>query len=146
MKKIFASVLLILVLASVLFLALQGPAETNALSNRVWQFFKYLGYKGTNHQFRSDFHLIEYFVVGLASILFCQAMGWKIWIGAAMAMMIGLLEETLKIFLPTREFGAADLVKDCIGVLIATVIVFTTDSVRRMVHKIEQSSIKAGTH
>ena len=136
MKKFFASALLILVLASVLFLALQGPAETNALSNRVRQFFKYLGYKGTNHQFRSDFHLIEYFVVGLASILFCQAKGWKIWIGAATAVMVGLLEETLKIFLPTREFGAIDLVKDCIGVLIATVIVFTADSVRRLVKRL----------
>ena len=53
-----------------------------------------------------------------------------------MAMMIGLLEETLKIFLPTREFGAIDLVKDCIGVLIATVIVFTADSVRRLVKRL----------
>ncbi len=122
MKKIIASVLLILALVSVLFLALQGPAETNALSDRVRQLFVKLGYKGTNHQFRSDFHLIEYFVVGIASILFCQAMGWKIWVGVVMAVVIGLLEETMKIFLPTREFGTVDLVKDCIGAVLAAIV------------------------
>ena len=133
MKKIAASVLLLLVLASVLFLTLQGPVETNDLSNRVRKIFKNLGYKGTNQQFRSDFHLIEYFIVGLASILFCRTMGWKIWVGAMLAVVVGLLEETLKIFLPTREFGKIDLIKDCIGALIAAVIVYTGVSVKRLV-------------
>lgn len=132
MKKIAASILLVLVLASVLFLALQGPTETNDLSNKVRRFFTSLGYKGNNRQFRSDFHLIEYFAVGIASILFCRAMGWKIWIGLVITCLFGFLEETLKIFLPTREFGVVDFVKDCIGALIASVIVFSVVSVKRL--------------
>ncbi len=135
MKKTAASILLVLILVSVLFLALQGPAETNALSNRVRRYFAQLGYQGNNQQFRSDFHLIEYFVVGIASILFCRAMGRKIWIGLIAACLFGILEETLKIFLPTREFGAVDLVKDCIGAFLAAVIVFSITSLKRLTQR-----------
>ena len=118
-KKLITGILLILVLLMVLFLALQGPKETTDLSNSVQQWFMKLGYKGTSSQFRSDVHLIEYFFVGLAVILFCKAMGWKPWIGLAAACVFGLLEETMKIFLPTREFGPADVLKDFLGAGIA---------------------------
>ena len=46
-------------------------------------------------------------------------MRWKKWIGAIIAVMFGLLDEVIKIFLPTREFGTVDLVKDVIGVGVA---------------------------
>ena len=118
-KKLITGILLILVLLMVLFLALQGPKETTDLSNSVRQWFMKLGYKGTSVQFRSDVHPIEYFIVGFAVILFCKTMGWKPWIGLIAACLFGLLEETVKIFLPTREFGPADVLKDFIGAGIA---------------------------
>lgn len=120
--KIISSLFLILVLSSVIYLALQSPKETNELSDSVRNVFAKLGYKGNNKQFRSDFHLIEYFIVGLVPIAFCKAMGWKIWVGLTAACTIGILEETLKIFLPTREFGGMDVIKDIIGAGIAAIL------------------------
>ena len=84
---------------------------------REW--FRKLGYQGTANQFRSDVHLIEYFIVGIATVVFCKAMGWKPWIGLVAACIFGLLDESIKILLPTREFSAVDLVKDFIGAGIA---------------------------
>ncbi len=46
-------------------------------------------------------------------------MGWKKWIGAVIAVFFGLMDETIKIFLPTREFGGIDFVKDIVGVGVA---------------------------
>lgn len=114
-KKVLTGFLLLLILSAVFFLALQGPKETTDLSNRVWKTAKKIGYIGTPQQIRSDIHLVVYFIVGLAAILFCRAMGWKPWIGLIAACIIGLLEETLKIYLPTREFSWIDAAKDCIG-------------------------------
>ena len=136
MKKIIAGILLIAVIGGVLFLALQGPKETLELSNKVWKKAAKLGYGGSKTQFRSDFHMVEYFVVGIAMILFCLAMGWKILAGACIACVLGLLEESLKIFLPTREFSWTDFGKDCIGVGIAFVLALViTGLIRTAAHR-----------
>ena len=50
-------------------------------------------------------------------------MGWKKWIGVVIAVFFGLMDETIKIYLPTREFGGIDLVKDIVGVGVAFGIV-----------------------
>ena len=72
-KKIAAGFLLGLVIFTVFFLALQGPWETNELSESFRRVFTRLGYQGTSQQFRSDVHLIEYFIVGIAFVLFFKA-------------------------------------------------------------------------
>jgi len=114
-KRLITGALLAVVLGAVLFLTFQGPKETTALSERFREWFRKLGYQGTSNQFRSDVHLIEYFIVGIAAIFFCKAMGWKPWIGLLAACTFGLLDESIKILLPTREFSAIDLAKDFIG-------------------------------
>lgn len=118
-KRMITGVLVIIVLGAVLFLTFQGPKETTELSERFREWFRNLGYQGTANQFRSDVHLIEYFIVGIATVVFCKAMGWKPWIGLVAACIFGLLDESIKILLPTREFSAIDLVKDFIGAGIA---------------------------
>lgn len=90
-----------------------------------------IGYRGMALQFRSDVHLVEYFVVGLVVILYFKTMGWKTWLGAIFACIIGLAEETLKIFLPTREFGYVDLIKDLVGIGVALLIVVIISKIRR---------------
>ena len=50
-------------------------------------------------------------------------MGWKAWIGLAATCIFGLMDETLKIFLPTREFSPIDLLKDFVGAGIAFAII-----------------------
>ena len=127
-KKFIAVLLVIIVFSAVLFLTFQGPEETTSLSEkvRIW-----IGYKGNPVQFRSDVHLVEYFIVGVAAIVLAWTMGWRLWVGAIIACGFGLLDETIKIFLPTREFGVVDLIKDFIGIAIAlgilTLIKHATD-------------------
>lgn len=130
-KKVLTGFLLLLILSTVFFLALQGPKETTDLSNRVWQVAQRIGYTGTPQQIRSDIHLVVYFIVSLAATFFCRAMGWKPWIGLIAACVIGLLEETLKIYLPTREFSWIDAVKDCIGAGIAFFLHFAVAHFQR---------------
>jgi len=133
-KKIITGILLLLILSAVLYLALQGPQETTSLSNAFYQKAKELGYTGTHLQFRSDIHLPEYFIVALAAMLFCRAMGQKPYIGAAGACLFGLLEETIKIFLPTREFGPRDLLMDLTGAALALFLFLTVTAIRRNKH------------
>ena len=134
MKKIIAGLLLVVILAGVLFLALQGPKETTELSENVRKWFLKLGYRGTAKQFRSDFHLIEYFIVGLALMFYACAAHIRLWKALIAGCFIGLLEETLKIFLPTREFSATDWLKDCIGVAAAFLLVVL---IRAVYHRIK---------
>ena len=134
MKKVIAGLLLVVILAGVLFLALQGPKETTELSENVRKWFLKLGYRGTASQFRSDFHLIEYFVVGLALMFFACAAHIRLWKALIAGCFIGLLEETLKIFLPTREFSATDWLKDCTGIAAAFLLVVL---IRAVYHRIK---------
>jgi len=115
-KKYIAGLFALAVFSAVLFLTFQGPQETTSLSEsvRTW-----IGYKGDSVHFRSDVHYIEYFIVGVASIVLAWTLGWRLWVGAIIACGFGLLDETFKIFLPTREFSGIDLIKDVIGIAVA---------------------------
>ena len=57
-----------------------------------------------------------FFVLGFALCLFGKEIGLKWWILLLIGWGIGLVDEGLKVFLPTREFDALDLLKDWIGV------------------------------
>ena len=116
-KKLITTLMLIGTILAVLFLALQGPKETTSLSEWFRSLAKGLGYTGTQSQFRSDVHLIEYFIVGLALMLFAKANNKPLWLALIAGCAFGLAEETMKTFLPTREFGLMDVIKDFIGMM-----------------------------
>lgn len=120
MKKV-AITLLVLTVCGVLFLTFQGPTQTTYLSETVRE---WVGYKGDSVHFRSDVHYVEYFIVGLVMAVFGVVRGWKAWIPGALGCGFGALDETIKIALPTREFGMADLVKDFVGVWVCVAIVY----------------------
>lgn len=126
MKKILAGILTVLVLSCVVFFTLQGPKETTALSENVR---KWIGYKGTGKAFRSDVHLVEYFIVGFAVIGLAKLLGWKRWTGVLAACVFGLLDEGLKVLLPTREFGVIDLIKDFFGAFAALGVWYLADKI-----------------
>ena len=71
---------------------------------------------------------------GLVVGVFGIERGWKIWIPGVLGCGFGALDETIKIFLPTREFGAVDLVKDCIGVWVGLAIVYLVSYLGRGGH------------
>ena len=137
MKKWISIVLVIVVITSVLFLTFQSPAGTTHLSEMVRGWAIKIGYKGDGLQFRSDFHLVEYFVVGLVVGVFGIERGWKAWLPGVFGCGFGLIDETIKVFLPTREFGAVDVVKDFIGVWVAVAIVYLVSYLGRRGHRVE---------
>lgn len=72
---------------------------------------------------RSNIHILEYFIVGLAVCGYCRSRGWKVWIGAAIGCGIGVVDEGIKVLLPGREFSTGDLIRDFIGEGIAVLVV-----------------------
>lgn len=78
-----------------------------------------IGYTGDAKQFRSDVHIIEYFILGVFAVIFVKSINVKMWIGTVLTCVFGLLDETVKILLPTREFSYIDLMKDLLGAGIA---------------------------
>ena len=120
MKKWISIIPVVAVLAIVLALTFQSPAGTTHLSETVR---KWIGYNGTSHQFRSDVHYVEYFIVGLVIAVFGLTMGWKAWLPGVLGCCFGLIDETIKFFLPIREFEIVDLMKDFIGVWVGVLVV-----------------------
>lgn len=122
--KIPAMILLLIVAGAVLYLTFQGPQETTSLSEAFREKAMLLGYKGDALQFRSDIHLVEYFIVGIAVAIFGIVMNYPIWIPGVIGCGFGLIDECIKILLPTREFSAVDFIKDCVGVCVAVAVVY----------------------
>lgn len=118
--KIVYAFFLLAVLALNLFLTLQSQEGTVRLSEGVRHWVERIGYYSDYHSFRSNAHIIIFFVVGIALGLFGNQAKWKTWQIIIIGCCIGLLDESLKVFLPTREFDLIDLVKDCIGIIAAT--------------------------
>jgi hypothetical protein len=127
--------LVIIIICIVLFLTFQGPKDTIALSSKFHEWFILLGYKGDLLQFRSDIHFIEYFIVGLVIVHFIQTIEKNPWLGTFFSCSIGIIDETIKIFLPTREFDYVDLVKDFLGVLLATVVMIILKRIYRYINR-----------
>ena len=80
---------------------------------------------------RSNIHVLEYLIVGLAVCEFCRSRGWKNWVGMIAGFGIGVVDESFKVLLPGREFSTGDLVRDFIGVALAFTIISIVQKVRR---------------
>lgn len=130
-KKIVCGILLLSTILLVFYLATQAPQDTMRLSETVRTWAVKAGYQGGALEFRSDIHIVEYLFVGLISVMFARIMSWKAWTGALIAFGVGLIEECVKIFLPTREFGAKDLLKDAIGIVLGMCLVVVVEKLIR---------------
>ena len=122
---------LCLVIITVLALTLQSAEGTTVLSETVRLLLENAGVAVESHTLRSNIHILEYFVVGVAVIIFGNNREWKLWNCIIVAAAIGLIDEALKIGLPTREFDPMDLLKDFIGIgLAASIKVFLNNVTR----------------
>lgn len=126
MKRIWG-LFVILVICVIFYLTFQTPSQTMGLSEGVRAWLAEHGIVWDSATVRSNAHLPEYMALGLSLCLWC---GWKraLWIGP----LIGLIDETIKIILPTRHFDLIDLFKDFIGVAVGVLIVVL---LRKMVGK-----------
>ncbi len=69
--------------------------------------------------FRTILHAPLYFFLGLSVAFYVR----RFWKSVGICSLVAVMDETLKIFLPTREFGALDLLFDAVGFLIGIGIV-----------------------
>ena len=73
----FYSILLICVIATMLFLTFQDSAGTVKLSEGIRIWVEQFGIKTDFHSFRSNAHLVVYFVFGIVLSLFGREHGFK---------------------------------------------------------------------
>lgn len=117
-KKI-SVVFLILAIAMIVFFTFQKPQASYEMSMSIRDWLAGHGIDIRYGKLRTDAHLVEYFILGVALTVFVKVRGCKWWISLVIGCGIGLLDEMIKILLPGREFGGGDLVRDFIGVGIA---------------------------
>ena len=66
------------------------------------------------HWFRSLLHMPLYFILGTVVGFAVQ----NFWAATGICFLASVVDETLKIFLPTREFQAMDIGFDAIGFIV----------------------------
>ena len=122
MRKKTVAVFLVLALLMVLFFTFQTAEGTTSLSETVRMWLENQGLRIESHALRSNIHILEYFILGLAVLAFGVSHGWKLSTCVIIGCLIGLIDEGIKILIPTREFDVIDLVKDWVGIGLAAVI------------------------
>ena len=123
-RKTIYGALLIAILALNLFLTLQSPDGTVRLSEGLRLWLERFGITTTFHGIRSNAHLVMFFVFGVILSLFGRECGWRWWVIILIGCGVGLIDEGIKVLLPTREFDVVDLVKDWVGVVIAMLMIW----------------------
>ena len=119
MKKKINEMLLVAAVVIILLLTLQDAAGTVKLSEGFRLWLERFGLKSDFHSIRSNAHLVLYFLFGTVLCLYGRECGWSSWVMLAVGCCIGLIDESIKVLLPTREFDFVDLVRDWVGVVAA---------------------------
>jgi len=122
-KKRVYGILLIAAALTILLLTLQDAAGTVKLSEGLRLWLERFGLKSGFHSVRSNAHLVLYFLFGITLCLYGEECGWSWWVIILIGCGIGLIDESIKVLLPTREFDFVDLVKDWVGVAAAMLVI-----------------------
>ena len=117
-RKVFG-ILLVGVLLLNAFLTFQSAEGTVKLSEGLRLWLEQFGFRSDFHSFRSDAHLIMFFLIGIFLGLFCRECYWPWKLIILIGFLVGCIDEGIKVILPTREFDLVDLFKDWIGLGVA---------------------------
>ena len=131
LKKRVYEILLLTAVVVILLLTLQDAAGTVKLSEGLRLWLERFGLKSVFHSFRSNAHLVLYFLFGIVLCLYGRECGWSWWVVLAAGYCVGLIDESIKVLLPTREFDFVDLVKDWVGVSAAMVVLWLTKGIKQ---------------
>ena len=131
LKKIVYGILLIAAALTILLLTLQDSAGTVKLSEGLRLWLERFGLKSDFHSIRSNAHLLLYFLFGIVLCLYGRECGWRWWVILAAGCCVGLIDEGMKVQLPTREFDFVDLVKDWVGVAAAMLVIWLTKGIKQ---------------
>jgi hypothetical protein len=122
-KKRVYGILLIAAALTIILLTLQDSAGTVKLSEGLRLWLERFGLRSDFHSIRSNAHLVLYFLFGIVLCLYGRECGWRWWVILAVGCCVGLIDEGIKVLLPTREFDFVDLVKDWVGVATAMLVI-----------------------
>ena len=125
---------------AIILLTVQSPEGTVHFSETLRNWFGRIGIESDFHSFRSNAHIVEYFILGFILALFGSKMSWKPPMLMLIGSGIGLIDECLKIILPTREFDFVDLVKDCLGIIAAVALVQIIQKSRKKDKSLDESN------
>ncbi len=115
---------MLLAIVGKITLTCQTPEQTKALSNGLRDWLNEHGLTVLSKDLRKNIHVIEYFILGIVLGLFGHLHGWKLWKTLLAGYATGLLDEGIKVFLPTREFDSGDLIRDVIGISIGVLLIW----------------------
>ena len=115
-SKYICGILVIAMITGILYLTFQTPEQTTALSERVRLLLKNMGWEMTSKEIRSNVHIPLFFFLGIAVFIYGHTMKWKWYVSLMFAIGVALIDEGIKIIIPTREFDVKDLAKDFIGI------------------------------
>ena len=124
LKKRVYGILLAAAVIAILLLTFQDSAGTVRLSEGLRLWLERFGLKSDFHSIRSNAHLVLYFLFGIVLCLYGRECGWRWWVILFVGCCVGLIDEGIKVLLPTREFDFVDLVKDWAGICLATFVVW----------------------
>ena len=116
--------MLVAAVLTILLLTFQDAAGTVKLSEGLRLWLERFGLKSDFHSIRSNAHLVLYFLFGIVLCLYGRECGWRWWVIILIGCGIGLIDESIKVQLPTREFDFVDLVKDWVGIWLAVGLVY----------------------
>lgn len=130
-SKKLSVVFLVLAIGMVVFFTFQDRVASFELTEKIRIWLSDHNVELRYETLRTNAHLVEYFILGLALAIYAKSKNFKFWIPMVVGCGIGVLDESIKILLPGREFGNGDLVRDIIGVGAAIVFVKVWNSVFR---------------
>ena len=128
-RKVYG-ILLVGILLLNAFLTFQSAEGTVNLSEGLRLWLEQFGLFTDFHSFRSNAHLVMFFVLGVILSLFGRECGCRWWVILLAGTGIGLIDESIKVLLPTREFDFFDLIKDWVGVTVAMIVIWGIKKIR----------------
>ena len=147
MKKYIRFIPIAVVVAGILFLTTQNISDNAAISERfrklLIECYERAGLDSTNAWWNDKLavrrfgHILEYGVLGIASgIAFVDSHRWGFFKAVVLCLLISVLDQTVKIFVPVRHFDIVDIVYDLIG---AVVGILAVTAVKMMIEGIKRS-------
>ena len=124
-RKVLTTLPLLVAILVLLYLALQPRHENHQLGLAAFNWLNQHGVHISLATLRILIHIPEYFLVGISVFLFGNERNWSFRKIALVTIGIGITEESIKHFLPYRDFDLEDIGMDIIGACIASLTGFT---------------------
>ena len=121
-KRFLTAAFLAAVILMLVYLALQPQKENSQLGLWAWRWLRGMGVKISLPMLRTVIHIPEYFIVGTAVFLYGRVRDWSLPKILLVVIGIGVAEESVKHFLPHRDFDLPDIAMDAIGACLATIV------------------------